>query len=129
MTSREPMSTDPTGAPSPLEKHIITVSATSAHSASGTPEAASAFHSRAPSRWTRAPPSRAARATSRRVASGTITPPFRLCVFSRHTSASRATCSSSDSNAARTVSAGITPSAARMGRASTPEFAASPPCS
>src|SRR6266487_4147808 len=55
-----PTRIDPTGAPSPFEKHIITVSAWAAQAAIGTPLAAAAFHSRAPSRWTRTPSERAA---------------------------------------------------------------------
>ena len=48
--SRSPARIDPTGAPSPFEKQSDTSVAPSAKSRAGTPEATTAFMSRAPSR-------------------------------------------------------------------------------
>ena len=48
--SRSPASTEPTGAPSPFERQSETSVAPSAKSRAGTPEATTAFMSRAPSR-------------------------------------------------------------------------------
>ena len=50
-----PASADPTGAPSPFEKHTETVSASAATSAGGRPVATAAFHRRDPSQWMRIP--------------------------------------------------------------------------
>ncbi len=87
---------DPTGAPSPFEKHIERVSTHAAQSRIGTPVATAAFHRRAPSRWTRRPSPRAVSAAARSRSSGTTAPPCRLWVFSRQRSETRATWSSSE---------------------------------
>ena len=55
------------------------------NSASDTPLATLAFHSRAPSMWTGTPCSRAIAHISQKSPSGTITPPAPLCVFSTQT--------------------------------------------
>ena len=52
---RLPVTTDPTGAPSPLERQNVTESACAATSFAGTPIATHALKSRAPSRWTASP--------------------------------------------------------------------------
>ncbi len=49
MNACVPANADPTGAPSPFEKHTLTLSKCRAYSRSATPEATDAFHSRAPS--------------------------------------------------------------------------------
>ncbi len=52
IVSALPATIDPTGAPRPFEKHMLTVSAHATYSRNGTPVATTAFASRAPSRWT-----------------------------------------------------------------------------
>ena len=57
--SADPAKIEPTGAPSPFEKQTLTVSKRAAYSASLTPLAKEAFHSRAPSRCNAKPCPRA----------------------------------------------------------------------
>jgi len=51
MVAASPASTEPTGAPSPFERHTLTVWHGAAISAMGTPLATCAFQMRAPSMW------------------------------------------------------------------------------
>ncbi len=60
--SSEEARTAPSGQPSPLEKQMVTLSASRPYSAAGIPLAAAAFMIRAPSRCTASPSSRAAAA-------------------------------------------------------------------
>ena len=53
ITSASPASSEPTGAHRPFDRQHMTVVAAAAHSAAGTPVAASALNRRAPSMWTR----------------------------------------------------------------------------
>ena len=62
------------------------VSTGAAQSPAGTPDATTAFMSRAPSVCTATPCSWAASATARYCSSGHTVPPAKLCVCSRHTS-------------------------------------------
>ena len=64
MKSRLPVTTEPTGAPSPLERQKVTESAWAATSFAGIPVATHAFQRRAPSRWTARPCSVAIRRIS-----------------------------------------------------------------
>ena len=82
-----PATTDPTGAPSPLERQSDTESAWAVHSGAATPEATTAFASRAPSRCTGTPRSLATREMEEISSMGTTTPPATLWVCSRQTSA------------------------------------------
>ena len=86
IASAEPARAEPTGAPSPLEKQIETVSKCLAHSRAGMPVATTAFISRAPSRCMARWFSRAQWRIASMLASGWIRPPPRLCVFSSQTS-------------------------------------------
>ena len=70
ISSFGPSRADPTGAPSPLLKQTETVSKCRHHSRAGTPEATTAFHSRAPSRCIASPCRRAQADTSRTVSIG-----------------------------------------------------------
>jgi hypothetical protein len=80
----DPPTSPPIGAPSALLRHTCTVSTPTVSAAGGTESATDACHSRAPSRCTRRPTSRAV-ATSFACSSGGVTvPPAALCVFSRH---------------------------------------------
>ena len=68
------------GAPSPLERHTDTVSNGAAHASAATPSlAATAFQSRAPSRWVARPSARASAHAASTSASGITSP---LSVFS-----------------------------------------------
>ena len=51
ISSAGPHSIEPIGAPSPFERQNIIVSTCEVHAVTGSPVAAAAFHSRAPSRW------------------------------------------------------------------------------
>ena len=82
-----PTSTEPTGAPRPLDRQTDTVSATAPYSVSGTPSATCAFQSRAPSRCTATPASAVPSRTRRSAASGCTVPPPKLWVFSTATAA------------------------------------------
>jgi hypothetical protein len=77
-----PASSDPPGAPRPLLKATATRSKGAASSASDSPLAALAFHSRAPSRKQASPRVRAAAHSCSTSGCGTTTPPARLWVFS-----------------------------------------------
>jgi hypothetical protein len=77
-----PHTREPTGAPSPFERQNATVSAQAAISAGSTPDAQAALNSRAPSRCTRRPRSRAAVLTRCSWANGHTLPPDVLWVFS-----------------------------------------------
>ena len=50
-----PTTSEPTGAPSPFDRHTEITSAHAPYDANGTPVATWAFQSRAPSRWTPMP--------------------------------------------------------------------------
>ena len=102
ITSREPHTSEPTGAPSPLERQNVTVSKGSAQTAAGVPVATTAFHRRAPSRCSASPCCFAACATSLSWSSGNTRPPARLCVFSTETIRVGAKWTSSGVIAART---------------------------
>ena len=86
MRSRVEASSEPTGAHSPFERHVITVSTPSVSVAGATPSATAAFQMRAPSRWTRKPHSLAAATTARSSATSCTVPPPRLWLFSSTTS-------------------------------------------
>ncbi len=75
----------PTGAPSPLVKSSHAVSKGWAQSRADTPEATTAFMSRAPSMCVESPRPRATPVTARTVSSGQIEPPPRFDVCSIHT--------------------------------------------
>ena len=62
MSSAEPATSEPTGAPSPFDRQHETVSNGAAHCAAGIPLASTAFQMRAPSRCRRRPRARAASA-------------------------------------------------------------------
>ena len=87
-------STEPTGAPRPFDRQMLTVSKGAAYSAALTPVAATALNSRAPSRCILRPCRSQNSRTARMCSSGTTTPPQWLCVCSRHTSRVGAQCTS-----------------------------------
>ncbi len=89
MASADPTSSEPTGAPSPLDRQTDKTSATAPYSARGVPVATCAFQSRAPSRWTRAPAPTANARRSWRSSSGSTVPPAKLWVFSTEIAAVR----------------------------------------
>lgn len=84
--SRSETKHEPTGAPSPFEKHTLTESNGAASSRTGIPVATDAFHRRAPSRWRPSPLSRATRAIASTSFCGNTRPPPRFWVFSTATS-------------------------------------------
>src|SRR2546425_12459299 len=75
--------TDPTGAPSPLDKQNETVSKWRAYSPAGTPGGPTAFKSLAPSRGIGNPPARATGGVRSIAEKGQVEPPPPLWVFSR----------------------------------------------
>ncbi len=81
MSSAEPASSDPTGAPSPLDRQHDTVVAAADSSDAGTPRATSAWNRRAPSRWTGSPGA----ASRSRSAAPQGAPPAMRWVFSAKT--------------------------------------------
>src|ERR1035437_3195927 len=86
INSALPTSSDPTGAPSPLERQNMTVSALAVSCATGMPRATEALKTRAPSRCTGRPAACTWSQTSSKMSSGVMVPPAMLCVFSRETS-------------------------------------------
>ena len=70
MKARVPTTTDPTGAPSPLDRQKVTESAWAANSRTGAPVAMLALKIRAPSRCTAIPLAVAIRRISRRASRG-----------------------------------------------------------
>jgi len=82
IASRLPTTSEPTGAPSPLDRQTAITSATAPYSRSGVPVATWAFQIRAPSTWMPAPASVANSRRSRRSDSGSTAPPAKLWVFS-----------------------------------------------
>src|SRR5215208_1046032 len=129
MVSASPASRDPTGAPSPLEEQTETVSACSHHSRAGTPVAACALKSLAPSRWTFNPSSLASAATAAKSSSGNTLPPAVLWVFSRHRSLDLGKWTFSGRTAPRRVPGEILPPAPGRVRTCTPESRAGAPAS
>ena len=92
MSSREPTSAEPTGAPSPFEKHTDTESNGAAIARAvvrgSPPSATAALKSRAPSRWVdEAPLASPPRTPPARYEIGSALPPI---VFSRQSSRLRA---------------------------------------
>ena len=85
----EPTTSEPTGAPSPFDRHTDSTSAHAPYDASGTPVATWAFQSRAPSRCTPMPTDVAQVRSASRSASGSTAPPAKLWVFSTETAAVR----------------------------------------
>jgi len=85
ITSAGPARSDPTGAHSPFDRQHITVVADAPRAATVTPDATSAWKSRAPSRWTDSPARRAASPTARNRSTGHTRPPDGMCVSSTHT--------------------------------------------
>ena len=83
--SRDEATTDPTGAHRPFDRQAMTVSTPFTSAAGGTPRATAAFQTRAPSRCTRKPHSRAAATTAWNSSTPWTVPPPRLCVFSSTT--------------------------------------------
>ncbi|GBE23591.1 hypothetical protein BMS3Bbin01_02976 [bacterium BMS3Bbin01] len=83
MRSSEPQSTDPTGAPSPLEKQNITVSASAAIVAASTPSASAALKILAPSRYTGMARRLAAAVVARIISSAMTVPPVDVSGFSQ----------------------------------------------
>ncbi len=82
ISSREPARRAPSGQPSPFERQSVTVSKRAAIAEGATPSATDALRSRAPSRCTASPSSRAVATTSSSASSGQTRPPELLCVFS-----------------------------------------------
>src|SRR5258706_12297601 len=80
-----PATHEPTGAPSPLERHTLTESNPAASSRSVLPHVTAAFHRRAPSRWAFMPSSCVIRTTSASSAGSHTLPPASFCVFSTAT--------------------------------------------
>ena len=80
ISSREPARSAPSGQPSPFERQSVTVSKRAAIAAGATPSATDALRSRAPSRCTASPSSRAVATTSSSSSSGQTRPPELLCV-------------------------------------------------
>ena len=87
--SREPTISEPTGAPSPLDRQTERTDAMAPYSASGTPVATCAFQIRAPSRCTPAPTPVAQARRSWSSSSGSTAPPAKLWVFSTEIAAVR----------------------------------------
>mmetsp|Transcript_6219 Transcript_6219/g.15858 ORF Transcript_6219/g.15858 Transcript_6219/m.15858 type:complete len:280 (-) Transcript_6219:2025-2864(-) len=84
MNSASPRMTLPTGAPRPLERHTLTVSAAATQRAGETPSAAAAFHIRAPSRCSLMPFSLHSCPHLSRYSRGSTRPPHLLWVCSTH---------------------------------------------
>lgn len=82
MNSRDPNSTDPTGADKPLLKQKHTESTSRTMRATGTPSASAALKTRAPSMCRRMPCCAHNADQSSRNRSGNTLPPHMLCVFS-----------------------------------------------
>ena len=85
----DPTSIEPTGAPSPLEKHTVSTSTWAPYVANGVPVATCAFQSRAPSRCTATPTEPDQDRSASRSAIGSTAPPAKLWVFSTETAAVR----------------------------------------
>ena len=85
MKGRDPASTAPTGAPSPLVRSSQTESKCAAKVCAGVPLLTTAFISRAPSMWRTSPASRAAAHTASTSRIGQQTPPTMLAVCSTET--------------------------------------------
>ena len=107
MSTAPPTSTDPTGAPNPLEKQTETVSNGAARSAASRLLPTAALNIRAPSRWVASPYRRASAVASATKPSGNIRPPI---VFSSASSRVRAKCGSSGLIAASIMPRSIVPS-------------------
>ena len=84
--SREPHTSEPTGAPRPLDRQKVSESTGRAKSATGRPSATAALNRRAPSRCTGTPAAWAAAATASISSGVQQVPPWRLWVFSTATS-------------------------------------------
>src|SRR5215217_5960105 len=77
ISSADPATTAPSGHPRPFERQSVTVSKRRPYSAAATPVATDALSSRAPSRWTRMPSSRAVATSASTSSSGHTRPPER----------------------------------------------------
>ena len=82
MASAGPATSDPIGAPSPLDRQTDTMSNGAARSVGVSPVAAAAFHSLAPSQWSPSPARSAQARSARSRSTGCTVPPAKLCVFS-----------------------------------------------
>ena len=131
MNARVPARTAPIGAPNPLVKSIQRLSTAAAKSAAAAPDAAQAFSSRAPSRWTGTPRSCAHAETACSASSGHTAPPPKLWVCSTQTTPTGCpygTGTAATRSMAAASSAGVKmPRAVRIGSTRTPEASAAPP--
>ena len=82
ISSAGPHSIEPIGAPSPLERQNIIVSTCEVHAVTGSPVAAAAFQTRAPSMWIGTPAPSVIARTARSSSEGRIVPPEPPTVFS-----------------------------------------------
>ena len=126
MKSREPHTTEPTGAPSPFDTQNVTESTWRAKSLADRRSATAALKSRAPSRWTGTPAPWATAATASISSGVQQVPPCRLCVFSRQTSPVGGTWMFGGRRASRTCSGVRKPRAVFTGRIWTLPMTAEP---
>ena len=124
--SGPPQTTEPTGAPRPLETQKVTESAWRANSLAGRPSATAALKSRAPSRCTGTPAPCATSATAAISSGVQHVPPWRLCVFSTQTRPVWGTWMFAGRRASRTCSGARKPRAVLTGRICTLPITAEP---
>ena len=119
----------PAGSRAPSRSRAVTVSASRPYSAAGMPLATDALSSRAPSRWTARPSSRAVGDRRRSSSSGHTRPPALRCVCSSTTMLAGCSSSAGDDRLAQLL--GRDPPGDRPGRPrmTSPEWTAGPPAS
>ncbi len=127
MASPAPQTTEPIGAPSPLEKQNCTVSTPAASSSAPVPRATAALKIRAPSRWIESPWRRAAWLAAAITSIGTTRPPEWLWLFSHTISEILGRKRPAEAIATSTCSGWIRPPWACTVRKATPDSAEAAP--
>src|SRR5947199_4085306 len=123
------MTSEPTGAPSPLDRHTDSVSNSRPYRSSGTPSATEACQIRAPSQCSASPCPSASRRRLSNVDSGSTAPPPRLCVCSTATARVATAWYPAGRTIAATVSTSRSAATAGQVRVEIPPIAAAAPIS